>query len=154
MEPILRVIGLAKRFGPVEIRRSVLPVPGLFFLALIGTFIAMLRATTFGRYAYAIGGNTPRCSPPAPSAGPRAASDDGDDRTGEPRSDDEAAAPPTDWIDGAAAPAEFARRLLARVPQEPRREPQDLAGQRFAAAEHEFLAATQQRREAHELGPA
>lgn len=72
MEPILRVIGFAKRFGPVEIRRSVLPVPGLFFLALIGTFIAMLRATTFGRYAYAIGGNTPRCSPPAPSICPPA----------------------------------------------------------------------------------
>jgi simple sugar transport system permease protein len=44
-----------------EVLRSVLfgvlPVPGLFFLVLIGIFMAMLRATTFGRYVYAIGGN-------------------------------------------------------------------------------------------------
>lgn len=44
-----------------EVLRSVLlgvlPVPGLLLLVLIGIFIAMLQATTFGRYVYAIGGN-------------------------------------------------------------------------------------------------
>ena len=36
---------------------GVLPVPGLFFLAAIGIFGALLSFTTFGRYIYAIGGN-------------------------------------------------------------------------------------------------
>jgi simple sugar transport system permease protein len=36
---------------------GVLPVPGLFFLAAIAIFMAVLKATTFGRYVYAIGGN-------------------------------------------------------------------------------------------------
>jgi simple sugar transport system permease protein len=36
---------------------GVLPVPSVFFLAAIGLFGAILRFTTFGRYAYAIGGN-------------------------------------------------------------------------------------------------
>jgi simple sugar transport system permease protein len=36
---------------------GVLPVPGLFFLAAIAIFMAVLKATTFGRYIYAIGGN-------------------------------------------------------------------------------------------------
>ena len=35
----------------------VLPVPGLFFLAAVAIFSALLRHTTFGRYVYAIGGN-------------------------------------------------------------------------------------------------
>jgi simple sugar transport system permease protein len=35
----------------------VLPVPGLFFLAAVVIFSALLRRTTFGRYIYAIGGN-------------------------------------------------------------------------------------------------
>jgi simple sugar transport system permease protein len=44
-----------------EILRSmawgVIPVPGLFFLAAIIIFGALLRFTAFGRYVYAIGGN-------------------------------------------------------------------------------------------------
>jgi simple sugar transport system permease protein len=36
---------------------GVLPVPGLFFLAAILIFGALLRFTAFGRYIYAIGGN-------------------------------------------------------------------------------------------------
>jgi simple sugar transport system permease protein len=36
---------------------GILPVPGLFFLAAIGIFGALLRFTAFGRYIYAIGGN-------------------------------------------------------------------------------------------------
>jgi simple sugar transport system permease protein len=44
-----------------EILRSMLwgivPVPSVFFLAAIMLFGAILRFTTFGRYAYAIGGN-------------------------------------------------------------------------------------------------
>jgi simple sugar transport system permease protein len=36
---------------------GVVPVPGLFFLAAIGLFGALLRFTAFGRYIYAIGGN-------------------------------------------------------------------------------------------------
>jgi simple sugar transport system permease protein len=36
---------------------GVVPVPGLFFLAAIGLFGALLRFTAFGRYVYAIGGN-------------------------------------------------------------------------------------------------
>jgi simple sugar transport system permease protein len=36
---------------------GVLPVPGIFFLAAIGIFGALLRFTAFGRYIYAIGGN-------------------------------------------------------------------------------------------------
>ena len=36
---------------------GVLPVPGLFFLAAVLIFGAVLRFTTFGRYVYAIGGN-------------------------------------------------------------------------------------------------
>ncbi len=36
---------------------GVLPVPSVFFLAAICLFGAILRFTTFGRYAYAIGGN-------------------------------------------------------------------------------------------------
>ena len=36
---------------------GVLPVPSVFFLAAIVLFGAILRFTTFGRYAYAIGGN-------------------------------------------------------------------------------------------------
>jgi simple sugar transport system permease protein len=36
---------------------GVLPVPGLFFLAAVFGFSALLRFTTFGRYVYAIGGN-------------------------------------------------------------------------------------------------
>ena len=36
---------------------GVLPVPSVFFLAAIILFGAILRFTTFGRYAYAIGGN-------------------------------------------------------------------------------------------------
>ncbi len=35
----------------------ILPVPGLFFLAAVAIFAALLRRTTFGRYVYAIGGN-------------------------------------------------------------------------------------------------
>jgi simple sugar transport system permease protein len=44
-----------------EILRSmvwgVVPMPSVFFLAAITVFGAILRLTTFGRYAYAIGGN-------------------------------------------------------------------------------------------------
>jgi simple sugar transport system permease protein len=36
---------------------GVFPVPGLFFLAAIILFSALLRFTVFGRYIYAIGGN-------------------------------------------------------------------------------------------------
>jgi simple sugar transport system permease protein len=36
---------------------GVLPIPGIFFLAAIAIFGALLRFTTFGRYIYAIGGN-------------------------------------------------------------------------------------------------
>ncbi|OAF15164.1 sugar ABC transporter permease [Bradyrhizobium centrolobii] len=36
---------------------GILPVPSVFFLAAIILFGAILRFTTFGRYAYAIGGN-------------------------------------------------------------------------------------------------
>jgi simple sugar transport system permease protein len=36
---------------------GIIPVPGLFFLAAIGIFGALLTFTTFGRYIYAIGGN-------------------------------------------------------------------------------------------------
>jgi len=36
---------------------GVIPVPGLFFLAAILAYGAVLRFTTFGRYVYAIGGN-------------------------------------------------------------------------------------------------
>ena len=36
---------------------GVVPVPSVFFLAAITFFGAILRFTTFGRYAYAIGGN-------------------------------------------------------------------------------------------------
>lgn len=36
---------------------GVLPVPSVFFLAAIILFGAIMRFTTFGRYAYAIGGN-------------------------------------------------------------------------------------------------
>jgi simple sugar transport system permease protein len=36
---------------------GVVPVPSVFFLAAIVLFGAILRFTTFGRYAYAIGGN-------------------------------------------------------------------------------------------------
>jgi simple sugar transport system permease protein len=36
---------------------GVVPVPGLFFLAAIIIFGALLRFTAFGRYVYAIGGN-------------------------------------------------------------------------------------------------
>jgi simple sugar transport system permease protein len=36
---------------------GVVPVPGIFFLAAIGIFGALLRFTAFGRYIYAIGGN-------------------------------------------------------------------------------------------------
>jgi simple sugar transport system permease protein len=36
---------------------GVIPVPGLFFLAAIIIFGALLRFTAFGRYVYAIGGN-------------------------------------------------------------------------------------------------
>jgi simple sugar transport system permease protein len=35
----------------------VVPVPGLFFLAVVILSAVLLRATTFGRYVYAIGGN-------------------------------------------------------------------------------------------------
>ncbi|WP_414475733.1 ABC transporter permease [Microvirga sp. M2] len=35
----------------------VVPVPGLFFLAVVILSALLLRATTFGRYVYAIGGN-------------------------------------------------------------------------------------------------
>lgn len=35
----------------------VLPVPGLFFVAAVLVFTFLTRATTFGRYVYAIGGN-------------------------------------------------------------------------------------------------
>ncbi|MEZ0168679.1 ABC transporter permease [Microvirga sp. TS319] len=35
----------------------VVPVPGLFFLAVVLLSALLLRATTFGRYVYAIGGN-------------------------------------------------------------------------------------------------
>jgi simple sugar transport system permease protein len=34
-----------------------LPIPGVFFLAAIAVFGALLRFTAFGRYVYAIGGN-------------------------------------------------------------------------------------------------
>ena len=37
---------------------GVLPMPGLFFLAAIVIFGALLRFTTFGRYIYAIGGKS------------------------------------------------------------------------------------------------
>jgi simple sugar transport system permease protein len=44
-----------------DILRSLLyrivPVPGLFFLAVVVLSATLLRATTFGRYVYAIGGN-------------------------------------------------------------------------------------------------
>jgi simple sugar transport system permease protein len=44
-----------------DILRSLLyrivPVPGLFFLAVVALSATLLRATTFGRYVYAIGGN-------------------------------------------------------------------------------------------------
>ena len=36
---------------------KIVPVPGLFFLATVGLVGIVLRATTFGRYVYAIGGN-------------------------------------------------------------------------------------------------
>ena len=36
---------------------GVVPVPGLFFLAAVLVYGAVLRFTTFGRYVYAIGGN-------------------------------------------------------------------------------------------------
>jgi simple sugar transport system permease protein len=36
---------------------GVIPVPGLFFLAAVLIYGAVLRFTTFGRYVYAIGGN-------------------------------------------------------------------------------------------------
>lgn len=36
---------------------GVVPVPGLFFLAAVLLYGAVLRFTTFGRYVYAIGGN-------------------------------------------------------------------------------------------------
>jgi simple sugar transport system permease protein len=36
---------------------SIVPVPGLFFLAAVVIYGAVLRFTTFGRYVYAIGGN-------------------------------------------------------------------------------------------------
>lgn len=36
---------------------GVLPVPGLFFLAVLVVFALLLNGTTFGRYVYAIGGN-------------------------------------------------------------------------------------------------
>ena len=36
---------------------KIVPVPGLFFLATVGLVGMLLRATTFGRYVYAIGGN-------------------------------------------------------------------------------------------------
>jgi simple sugar transport system permease protein len=36
---------------------GVLPVPGLFFIAALLVFGALLRFTTFGRYVYSIGGN-------------------------------------------------------------------------------------------------
>jgi simple sugar transport system permease protein len=36
---------------------GVVPVPGLFFLAAVLIYGAVLRFTTFGRYVYAIGGN-------------------------------------------------------------------------------------------------
>ena len=36
---------------------GVLPIPGLFFLAAVAIFAALLGLTTFGRYVYAIGGN-------------------------------------------------------------------------------------------------
>jgi len=35
----------------------IVPVPGLFFLAIVVLSALLLRATTFGRYVYAIGGN-------------------------------------------------------------------------------------------------
>jgi len=35
----------------------IVPVPGLFFLAVVVLSAMLLRATTFGRYVYAIGGN-------------------------------------------------------------------------------------------------
>jgi simple sugar transport system permease protein len=35
----------------------IVPVPGLFFLAVVILSALLLRATTFGRYVYAIGGN-------------------------------------------------------------------------------------------------
>ena len=35
----------------------IVPVPGLFFLAVVVLSALLLRATTFGRYVYAIGGN-------------------------------------------------------------------------------------------------
>ena len=35
----------------------IVPVPGLFFLAVVALSALLLRATTFGRYVYAIGGN-------------------------------------------------------------------------------------------------
>ena len=36
---------------------GVIPVPGLFFIAAIAIYAAVLRFTPFGRYVYAIGGN-------------------------------------------------------------------------------------------------
>ena len=36
---------------------GVVPVPGLFFLAAVAIYGAVLRFTPFGRYVYAIGGN-------------------------------------------------------------------------------------------------
>jgi simple sugar transport system permease protein len=35
----------------------IVPVPGLFFLAVVALSAILLRTTTFGRYVYAIGGN-------------------------------------------------------------------------------------------------
>ncbi len=35
----------------------VVPVPGLFFVAAVAIFTFLTRATTFGRYVYALGGN-------------------------------------------------------------------------------------------------
>jgi simple sugar transport system permease protein len=35
----------------------IVPVPGLFFLAVVALSAVLLRATTFGRYVFAIGGN-------------------------------------------------------------------------------------------------
>jgi simple sugar transport system permease protein len=36
---------------------GVIPMPGIFFIAAIVTYAAVLRLTPFGRYVYAIGGN-------------------------------------------------------------------------------------------------
>ena len=44
---------------------GVLPVPGLFFLAALAVFMAVLKFTAFGRYVYAIGGNEEATRRPA-----------------------------------------------------------------------------------------